>query len=436
VRPGKAFQLSVRSLSRHRARTGLLISGIVVGVAFLVLLLAFVEGMRGALVERLVGTLPVTHLQVTTRQYALGALQIDNPFADLDSTTVARIEALSGVEGVLPMAALAAPAQLRASFFGQGFVTDAGVFGIEPELLGEDLKPELNFARRSSGPVPTFISSDLVDMYNTGFAASNNLPKLNERILLNQDATLVIGTSSFSPAAIGASVDRVPLQIVGASGRVPLAGISVPIEYVREWNRRFAGEEAAGTYASLTVIATDAQAVEPLSRELEAQGLQVNTGREIAEKVAAIARYLSLAFGMIGFVILLVAGLGIANALALSVLERQREIGIFRSVGASQGNIRTIFLLEAFLLGAAGSALGIALALALEVLANRLLLQALQPSAAGTPASLLIPSSFFANTWQILGTAFIIGLVVSLLAGVSPASRAARLQPAEVLKGA
>jgi putative ABC transport system permease protein len=429
VRPAKALALAARNLSRHRGRTGLLVSGVVVGVCFLVLLLAFVEGMRAALVERLVGTLPVTHLQVTSRQYALGALQFDNPFAALEPETVETIRALPGVERVLPTAALRVPAQLRASVFGQGFVTDAGVFGIERELLGADLPEGRLFAHRSSGPVPAVVSRDLVDMYNTGFADAHGLPKLNERILLNQDAVLTIGTSSLSPAGAGSPVEHVPLQIVGTSANVPLAGISVPLTYVQEWNRRYAGEEAARRFASLTVVAADARRVEGLTRELERAGLEVRSGREIADKIAAIARYLSLAFGVVGLVVLLVAGLGIANALALSVLERRREIGLFRSLGASRGSIRAIFLLEALLLGVAGSALGVGLAFALEALADTLILGAL-------PDSPFVPPTFFANTWRIIGLAFIIGVVVSVLAGVSPASRAARLQPAEVLKGA
>jgi putative ABC transport system permease protein len=430
VSPAKAIGLSVRSLARHRGRTGLLVSGVVVGVAFLLLLLAFVEGMKSALVDRLVGSLPVTHLEVTTREMSFGALQLENPLsADLDSATVARLEVMPGVKRVLPMAVLEAPAQLRASFFGQGFVTDASVFGILPEILGVDLKPGLIFRHGGSGPVPVFISRKIMDMYNTGFADANDLPKLNEQILINQDAVLSIGSSSFRPASIGDEVERIPLQIVGASDNVPLAGISVPIEYVVAWNRQFAGEEAADRFGSLTVVAEDARVVPQLTQQIEGVGFRVNTGRELADKIAAIARYLSLAFGVVGIVILIVAGLGIANALALSVLERQREIGIFRSVGASRGNIRTLFLLEAFLLGLVGSVLGIGLAFGLELVANRLILTSL-------PASPLVPPSFFVNTWRIVGAAFIIGVVVSVLAGVSPAARAARLQPAEVLKGA
>ncbi|HEY7529153.1 MAG TPA: FtsX-like permease family protein [Gemmatimonadota bacterium] len=428
MRPGGAIRLTLRGLARHAGRTALLVSGVVVGVAFLVVLLGFVEGMRTALVDRLVGSLPVTHLRVTTRQYGLGVLQFGNPFADLDSAMVRRVEAMPGVAHVLPMAALAAPAQMRASVFGQGFVTDTGVFGIQPEVLGGDLPQGSDFRRPGAGPIPAAISRELIDMYNTGFAEANGLPKLNDRILLNQDAVLTIGTSSFNPAGLGAQIDRVPLRIVAVSGNVPLAGISVPIGVVQDWNRRFAGSEAAGKFVSMTVVAEDAHAVEPLVRALEGAGLQVTTGRELAEKVAAIARYITLALAVVGGVVLLVAGLGIANALALSVLERRREIGLFRSVGASRGDIRGIFLLEALVLGAAGSALGLAAAVGLERAADAALLGAL-------PESPFVPSTFFVNTWRNFALACSMGVFVSVLAGVSPASRAARLQPAEVLKG-
>ncbi len=426
--PGNALRLGLRSLGRHRARTGLLVSGILVGVAFITLLLAFVRGVESAVVDRLLGSLPVTHLQVGSRQYAMGALQFDNPFARLDSAAVARVRALPGVREVLPMAALATAAQLRASFFGQDFVTDAAVFGIEPGLLEEDLAGR-TFERLAAGPVPAVISRDIIDMYNTGFAGANDLPKLNERILVNQEGVLTIGSSSLRPAGLGSRIERVPVRIVGVSSRVPVAGISVPIAYVQEWNRAFGGDRAAGEFVSLTVVAADARQADALTKRLETMGLQVNSGRELAEKVAAIARTLSLAFGLVGGVILFVAGLGIANALALSVMERQREIGIYRSVGASRGNIRTLFLLEALALGALGSAGGIALALGLEGLVDRAILKSL-------PDLSLAPPTFFANTWQIVGLAFIMGVAVSVLAGVPPAARAARLQPAEVLKGA
>lgn len=425
---GNALRLSLRSLGRHRGRTGLLAGGILVGVALLTLLLAFVKGVETAVVDRLVGTLPVTHLQVGARQYAMGAIQFDNPLAKLDSTTAARVRALPGVKDVLPMSALAAAAQLRASFFGQDFVTDAAVFGVTPQLLEGDLAGR-PFERLAAGPVPAFVSRDIVDMYNTGFAGANDLPKLNERILVGQEGALTIGSSSLRPAGLGTPIQRVPIRIVGVSSRVPVAGISVPLAYVQEWNRAFAGEKAAREYVGLTVVAADARAVDQLAKRIEALGLQVNTGRELSEKVAAIARTLSLAFGLVGGAVLLVASLGIANALALSVMERRREIGIYRSVGASRGNVRTLFLLEAFVLGTLGSGAGVLAALGLERLVDGAILKSL-------PDLSLVPSTFFVNTWQNVGLAFIMGVAVSVLAGVPPASRAARLQPADVLKGA
>ena len=93
-----------------------------------------------------------------------------------DERAVERISAIEGVERVLRMAGLRVPAQLRADFYGQGFVTDTGVFGIERALVDDQLPSGTPFEPGAPGPVPAVISGDLIDMYNTGFAKANDLP--------------------------------------------------------------------------------------------------------------------------------------------------------------------------------------------------------------------------------------------------------------------
>lgn len=423
--PGRALGRAARHLQRHRMRAGLLAGGVAIGVAMLVFLLAFVGGTRKALLDRVVSSLPITHLTVVPRAFSLAVIKFESPFSVLDDRAAERIASVPGVERVMPMAGLRLPAQLRATFFGQGFVTDTGVFGIEPELVADQLPPDSGFDAdpSGSGPFPAIISSDLIDMYNTGFAKANDLPQLTADILRGQDAMLYLGTSSFNP---GLSPRAVPIRLVGVSDRVPLVGVSFPLAVVNEWNRDLAGMDEP-QYVQLTVVAARAEQVDSIAQTIESMGYTVTSGREIAQRVRTLTGVLRAAGALIGLVVLAVAGLGIANALLLSVMERRREIGVFRSVGATRADIRLLFLCEAALIGLVGSVLGVILAGAAAVVADWALDRVL-------PDLAFLPPSFFDLSWPILVAGLSLGLLVSVLAAVSPAHRAARLDPARVLK--
>jgi ABC-type antimicrobial peptide transport system permease subunit len=426
IGPARAIGRAVHNLGRHRARAIVLAGGVAIGVAMLVFLLAFVAGTRRALLDRVVSSLPITHLTVVPRSFSLSVLKFESPFSSLDPRAAERIAALEAVERVMPMAALKLPAQLRARFFGQGFVTDTGVFGIDPELVEDQIPAESGFAAESGQgrTVPAVISEDLIDMYNTGFAKTNDLPQLTPEILGGQQALLYLGTSSFRPGS-GEQVRTVPIRLIGVSDRVPLVGVSLPRAIVERWNRELAGEQTP-QYVQLTVVVERAQDVEDVAAQIDAMGYEVTSGREIAQRIRTLTRVLQAAFGLIGLVVLAVAGVGIGNALLLSVMERRHEIGIFRSVGASRGDIRLLFLCEAALIGLGGAAAGLGLAAAAAYGADFALDQVL-------PDLLLLPESFFALSWPILALGLSLGLLVSILAAVPPAHRAARMDPARIL---
>lgn len=422
--PGRALGRATHEIGRHPLRSVLLSGGVALGVAMLVFLLAFVAGTRKALLDRVVSSLPITHLTVAPRSFSLAVLKFESPFSSLDPRAVERIENVDGVEKVMPMAGLELPAQLRASFFGRGFVTDTGVFGIDADLVADQLPAGTDFSGDAGPPWPAVISSDLVDMYNTGFAKQNGLPQLTPEILSGQDATLWLGTSSFNPRG-GAEVRAVPVRLVGVSDRVPLVGVSLPRAAVERWNRELAGRSEP-RYVQLTVVAARAEQVDRIASEIEAMGYSVTSGREVARRIRTLTDVLRVAFGLIGLVVLGVAALGIGNALLLSVMERRHEIGVFRSVGASRGDIRLLFLAEAALIGAGGALVGIGVAAGAARAADWALARAL-------PNLPLLPPSFFALSWPILAAGFTLGCLASILAAFPPAYRAARLDPARVL---
>jgi putative ABC transport system permease protein len=134
-----------------------------------------------------------------------------------------------------------------------------------------------------------------------------------------------------------------------------------------------------------------------------------------------------IVLGLIGSIALAVSSLGIVNTMVMSILERTREIGIMKAIGAGNRDIRRIFLLEATAIGLAGGVLGIVLGWAVGKTINFAANLYIQ-NQGGTPGTL-----FSLPVWLIAG-AIGFSVLVSLLAGSYPASRAARLDPIQALR--
>jgi putative ABC transport system permease protein len=134
----------------------------------------------------------------------------------------------------------------------------------------------------------------------------------------------------------------------------------------------------------------------------------------LAAQQAADATLNALLLGL-GGVALLVGGVGVANTMVISVLERRAEIGLRRSLGATRGQIRLQFLAESLLLSAIGGVGGVALGIAVT---------AAYASLQGWPA--IVP------VWAMAG-GVVATLVIGGLAGFYPAVRAARMSPTEAL---
>ncbi len=134
----------------------------------------------------------------------------------------------------------------------------------------------------------------------------------------------------------------------------------------------------------------------------------------LAAQQAADETFTGLLLGL-GAVALLVGGVGVANTMVISVLERRPEIGLRRSLGATRGQIRVQFLAESLLLSVLGGVTGVLLGLGVT---------ALYASTQGWPT--VVP--LWAAGGGLLAT-----LLIGAVAGLYPAMRAARLSPTEAL---
>ena len=131
--------------------------------------------------------------------------------------------------------------------------------------------------------------------------------------------------------------------------------------------------------------------------------------------------------GLFGSLALTVASLGIINTLVMAILERRREIGVLKALGASDGDVKNLFFAEAGAMGLVGGILGVTL--------GWLIGAALTLGTTLYLTSQDLPSVKISHVpWWLALTAIAFAIIVSLAAGLYPAARAARLNPVDALR--
>ena len=145
---------------------------------------------------------------------------------------------------------------------------------------------------------------------------------------------------------------------------------------------------------------------------------QVENLNGILETAKKISLALRIVLLLIGFIALVISGIGIMNIMLVTVTERTREIGVRMAVGAPRSEIRWQFLLEAILISGTGALLGILIAVSIPV--------ALKP---------FLPGNFPVSvSWVSVIVAFLVTCVTGVLFGYLPANRAAGLHPTDSLR--
>ncbi|HSX05242.1 MAG TPA: ABC transporter permease [Candidatus Saccharimonadales bacterium] len=141
----------------------------------------------------------------------------------------------------------------------------------------------------------------------------------------------------------------------------------------------------------------------------------------------SIFNILGLVLGGIGGIALVVAAVGVVNTMVMSILERTREIGVMRAVGARRGTVSLLFTIEAALLGFFGGVVGLGVGYGAVVIANPIINKQLSGNNITSSNIIGLP------IWLILGV-IALTTVIGILAGLYPARRAAHLDPVEALR--
>jgi putative ABC transport system permease protein len=467
----KAFdltELALRNLRESVLRNSLTTVGISVGVASLVAMLSLGIGLQQLATRRLVKSGLFDTVIVTSRRDLrnFGDDDESNKLSPAESPTLdepARLKIaqlpsvveaypdirfitslsyddkphLTMVAGI-PQSAKANEAfeGLQGSFFTSDEAPEALLQkSFAAELLGKTPKPGTDEAPVAELARP-LIGKELVMRYaermpvpalgasSGSQAAGSNQPAPAEAttysIRSKEIKLRIVGVTDLDPESMrGALRARVmlPLKLVqGLHVAQPAA--------MRDTTQ---AASTTPTYMSLSVRVKDPVKMQPVEDAIKKMGFNTFSMLDATRSLRRFFAVLDMFLGIFGSLALAVASIGIVNTLVMAILERRREIGIMKAIGASDEDVQRLFFAEACVMGAFGGVFGVALGWTIGRVINvatnfYLKRQGLQPE------------QIWFVPWWLIVTAILFAIVVSLLSGLYPARRAARLDPVQALR--
>jgi putative ABC transport system permease protein len=386
--PADVLRTGSLGLRTRRLRAALSALGIAIGIASMVAVLGISESSKADLLAEL-DALGTNLLKIAPGQTFFGEE------AELPEEAPAMIERVAGVEGVAAMRGLAGVTVRRNDLIDEAETGGLGVAAADASLaaaVGGRLRWGRFLDAATAGYPAVVLGAAAADQLGIGAQGG--------RVYIGGRWFTVIGV--LEPVTLEPTLDSMALMGFDAAVRL--------FDEQRDASTVYVRADPDAIEAARDLIATTANPGAP-------EEVEVSRPSDALEaRAAAKTAFTSLLLGL-GAVALLVGGVGIANVMVISVLERRSEVGLRRALGATRRHVGAQFACESLLLAAAGGAIGVLLGAVVTggYAANR-----------GWTA--VVPPEALAGG---LAAAVAIGAV----AGVYPALRAARLSPTDALRG-
>jgi putative ABC transport system permease protein len=389
IRPADLLPVGTVGLRSRRLRAALSVLGVAIGIAAVVSVLGITRSSQADLVARIdrLGT----NLLTVVNGHTLGGDE-----AELPTTSVATIGRTDGVLHVAPTSELAAVHVFRTDRVPGYRTAGLDTRAADPALL----------STLDGGLVAGVFLTEATARYPTvvlGHEAAQQLGIAG----LDEPTRIWLGGHWFSVIGI-----LRPFELAPEIDRSALIGFPIATDffsYDGHPSRIYVRADTVRTAAVADLLARATNPENPQEVTVSQPSAALSARLTVADATT------SLLLGL-GAVALLVGGVGIANVMIISVLERRGEIGLRRALGAARRHVAAQFLIESVLLAALGGAAGVALG-AVATLGTATY-RGWQPQ---------IPA---VAVWAGLAAAVLIGAV----AGLYPARRAARLSPTEALR--
>jgi lipoprotein-releasing system permease protein len=393
----------LRYLREGRMQTLLILAGVTAGVAVIIFLTTLISQLQASIIDKTLGS--QAHIVMKPpRAENLTSL----PGSSTAAIVQPRAQRLRSIDQWEAVARLAA--QTR------------GVQAVSPILSGA------GFAARAEANQP-------IALLGVDPQAYQRIVRMDKYLTLGRfdvsGANTVIGVELAKDLGVAVG-DKI--RIITMEGRNDLLTIAGIFDIGnRDLNRRWVYSsikmaqsllDLPGGITEIDLRVTDLFQAERTALELQAQtGLSVDSWMQTNAQLLTALKSQSMSNNLIRFFVVLIVAVGIASVLVVSVVQKQKEIGILRAMGATPRRVMSVFLLQGGFYGLLGSALGSGLSLAL--------LNFFSSFSRNADGTLLISPDIEPS---VVAWACALALVVGLLAAALPARRAASMDPVQAIR--
>jgi putative ABC transport system permease protein len=471
----ETMRIAVSNLWRTKLRTFLTTLGVVIGIGALVSMMSFGTGMQKNITEMFEKNDLFTSMQVLRQKIDVAEAMQAGPEGlaglmkpsdalkpALDDSALEKIRLIGGVALAYPE--ISFPVKIR--FRGQEIKTQ--VRGLPADMARYKPYSEIPYGRFFNNDTenslivnPPLLRKLKIVLVEPGKSTRMSAEDtLRGMVSLRPDSLLGREVEVISSVVDVPSLMQNPFAAMSFGGGVPLKeritrlriagiariqsdmngpyrdrGIYVPLKTAQSmphmgftsiWELVGKDTEEKG-YPSLYVRVKKVTALDTVKKQIETMGFGTLAIADQLQEFKKGFLIFDMALGAVGTIALVVAALGIINTMVMSILERTREIGIMKAIGGSENEIRGIFFIEAGAIGLLGGVFGLALGWVVTRVAN--MIANIYIARQGGPHI----DYFYIPPWLILG-AVAFSILVSLLAGMYPAARAARVNPVEALR--